>query len=698
MIQNNLDHIYHAYGFRKANVKSKTVKVYTYDTGYFHNADVVASPNNLEEANSIKKEFENAGYSSQIRQYTSIKDAEDALFDGFFAIKETKKELLSQYQEYCRRHKLTTGAEYTYIPGDFVDSEKRKRESDIPLTSEIFKALRTTGPQLIVVEAAAGFGKTTTVYEVLKSIVSDNEKKIPFLAELSKNRQAQIFKYVLLDEINRQFPTLNLSIVTNEIKNGRIILIIDGFDELLKKTESGGDDDLLESTEPMLETISHLLKGDAKIILTTRKTALFSGDGFHCWEENHALQFSVRRFTLQEPNIEKWVGKDRKSKLLDAGFDLSLVPNPVLLSWLRGLNDESFEGIISNTESIIENYFKQLLDREQGRQELTATADEQKTVFIGLANHLIEQESTTDSKENIEKEIAIRSSSLIKNLRYRYSSDARPSEEQLIEKLSLHALLDRKPNGAVGFVNDFVFGYFIGESAIESDNEEWIVEDERFADYAITSFRNRGQNAKDNLWETFNFYINLLGSRRKYQADFYLKNNILREYNGEIFEEDVFSNTFFGKNHKIQTSSFANSIFTSCKFDFNNINQSYFLGCKFYNCTATNLNNSDIFFGCSWEDCSGFDSSTEPLEATGATCTEWERHVLTKIWPPGAARLFSRRAITTMKMGISPDQSPYVDEAIESLKRKGILEVEGSTISVNLSTIKTIKELLGRTN
>lgn len=698
MGQNNLDIIYQAYGFRKANIKSKAVSVYTYDTGYFNNADIISNSNSSDEAEEIKKEFEKCGYSSTIRHYKSTNDAEIALFDGFFSINDTKKYLLNQYQEYCRRHKLTTGAEYKYIPGDFIDSKDGKIENETSLTNQILKSLQENGPQLIVIEAAAGFGKTTTVYEVLKCIASNEEKKIPFLAELSKNRQAQIFKYVLLDEINRQFPALNLNIVTNEIKNGRIVLIIDGFDELLKKMEDGEDRELLESTEPMLETISHLLKGNAKIILTTRKTALFSGDGFHCWEENHTLQFSVRRFSLQEPNIEKWVGRDRKMKLLEAGFDLSIVPNPVLLSWLRGLNEVDFEGIILNTESIIENYFQQLLEREKGRQELPATPDEQKTVFIGVANHLIEQESTTDSKENIEKQISARSSELIRSLRHRYSSDVRPSEEQIVEKLSLHALLDRKPNGAVGFVNDFVFGFFIGESAIANNNNEWVVEDERFADYAITAFRNRGSSSRWRLWDTFNFYINLLGSRRKYQADYYLRGEILRDYSGEAFEEDLFSNTKFGNEHAIATTSFSNCIFRSCSFYFKNISQSFFIGCKFYNCTAINLENCDIFFGCHWEDCSGFDSLEYTLDEAENSCTEWERHVLTKIWPPGAARLFSRRAMTTIRMGISPDQSPYIDEAIDSLRRREIINVENSTIVVNLSAIRTIKELLGKSN
>lgn len=267
-----------------------------------------------------------------------------------------------------------------------------------------------------------------------------------------------------------------------------------------------------------------------------------------------------------------------------------------------------------------------------------------------------------------------------------------------MEKLSLHALLDRKPNGAIGFVNDFVFGFFIGESAIERNDKEWIVEDERFADYAITAFRNRSQEIKSNLWDFLNFYIELLSSRRKYQADYFLKGSIQRDYNNEVFEEEIFSSSRFGIEKKINTTSFSNCVFHSCHFDFSNINQSYFIGCRFYHCSADNLLSSDLFFGCIWDECLGFDTDSKQEREIVEVCTEWEKHVLSKIWPPGAARLATRRAITTIRMGISPDQAHYVDEAITSLKRRGILEIYNTSVLVDISKINVIKELLGRDN
>ena len=54
---------------------------------------------------------------------------------------------------------------------------------------------------------------------------------------LSKNRSASIFRYILLDEIDHEYPTLDSNLVTHEIRTGRIPLIIDGFDELLSNSD-----------------------------------------------------------------------------------------------------------------------------------------------------------------------------------------------------------------------------------------------------------------------------------------------------------------------------------------------------------------------------------------------------------------------------------------------------------------------------
>ena len=110
---------------------------------------------------------------------------------------------------------------------------------------------------------------------------------VPILAELSKKRRARIFQYVLLEEMDRKFSQLSSKLVRTQIQEGRIPLIIDGFDELLSRidNESEHSDDAIS----MLDTISSLLQSgsQSKILLTSRKSSIFTGDLFDEWVENY---------------------------------------------------------------------------------------------------------------------------------------------------------------------------------------------------------------------------------------------------------------------------------------------------------------------------------------------------------------------------------------------------------------------------
>lgn len=173
--------------------------------------------------------------------------------------------------------------------------------------AEVVARLNTTRPILFLIEAAAGFGKTCTAYEIVHQLIQE-KNHLPLFSELSRNRKAPIFRYVLLDEIDRKFPTLSSRLVQSEITNGRVIAILDGFDELLRKSD---EDDDFENQEPMLETIGQFLTGNAKIILTTRRTVLFEGDAFHNWAATHSDEFDLIRIRIGEPSLVDWLPEKR---------------------------------------------------------------------------------------------------------------------------------------------------------------------------------------------------------------------------------------------------------------------------------------------------------------------------------------------------------------------------------------------------
>ncbi|TOG85787.1 hypothetical protein CGI92_25485, partial [Vibrio parahaemolyticus] len=67
-------------------------------------------------------------------------------------------------------------------------------------------------------------------------------------------------------------------------------------------------------------TISELLINKAKVVLTTRRTAIFDGDEFHQWIENHENDFEVIRLRIQEPRVVDWLPPERLQSISTAGF------------------------------------------------------------------------------------------------------------------------------------------------------------------------------------------------------------------------------------------------------------------------------------------------------------------------------------------------------------------------------------------
>ena len=391
-----LINIYNRYGFRHENTSTGNVAVFTIRSGYFHNADIIPLDNKCD-TDTVLNEFNKAGYACTVRDYKDVVDVEESLFEGFFTANTTKDNLAKEYKRFTDNilSVYADKASYNYIQSKYYINEK-KGETDV--ISEITSRMDKPKPVLFLIEAAAGYGKTCTAYELLNTLIQDDTNEVPLFAELHKNMGANIFRYVLLDEIDTSFPTLNSSLVNIEITNGNVPVLLDGFDELL---HSSNDSEGYENTEPMLETIGSLLQKKAKVILTTRRTAIFDGDEFHEWIESHSEDFEVIRFKLIEPTVQEWLEGDRYKNLIKAEFPIEKLSNPVLLSYLRCIPNEDFQAAIENQDEIVNKYFSTMLDRERTRQDLPMNPQNQYKILKTIANDMVENNYTSTSREHI---------------------------------------------------------------------------------------------------------------------------------------------------------------------------------------------------------------------------------------------------------------------------------------------------------
>ena len=184
MEPHQLDNLYKKYGFNRIiTPKDYQVRAYSLRTGYFLNADIV-NFGSVEDAEKAKRNLEENGFACTIRNYKTIEEANKLLFDGFFATESHKKRLGLEYKKFQEKSSKAIHGSYEYISARFTSS-KELETPQIEIIKYISELLSKDGPILIILEAAAGYGKTCTSFEVLNSLLSQDTGKIPIMTEFS---------------------------------------------------------------------------------------------------------------------------------------------------------------------------------------------------------------------------------------------------------------------------------------------------------------------------------------------------------------------------------------------------------------------------------------------------------------------------------------------------------------------------------
>ena len=708
---NELDKLYTSYGFTKLPSKMPKVNVYGLQTGHFHNADVVALAHNAD-AESAKKQFEEIGYACTIRRYSNISEVDESLFLGFFAAESSRGRLVSEYNRFCQGLTNRLGATYHYIAAKYetnADCDNEDHSTSVCNYKEthvvdfLTKIFETDGPTLIILEAAAGYGKTCTSYEVLHSLLQSFRGKIPILTELSRNRQAKIFKYVLLDEINRNFVGIRLEMVKAQIQLGRIPVIIDGFDELLHKKNDYEDN--FEDAEPMLETIGALLHNQAKVLLTTRRTAIFTDNAFFEWLDKLTNSFNVINIKLEKPTVEDWIGRERTKALENNNIPIRHFANPVLLAHLMHVDETHFIEFCQDSKKLVYSYFEAMLEREKSRQELQMTVDEQLDVFRNLANNMIKEDFTSESREYLQLLIQIENESMLNSIRNRYPRDVRPSVDELATKLSHHALLDRRGGDdfRVGFVNDFILGTFAAEIISADDTGRWF-SSEQFVDLAVTAYMPRSAQEKDLLWKNLNHVMEYMDRTEQVKIDLMLTSTINRVLIDESITGLEFYQLELGNDRAIHNSIFMNCTFSNTIISNVNMQDVTFLNCKFFNCDIAPVRqeNSNITLVACQGDADSlerlYELSSAEAQSAGETdiLDDYMRSVLERFWPKGRSSFEGRKALRTLYYGVSKSEHNQISNAIEELRRRKLIKLFSTYAELNNENLGQIKDILVR--
>lgn len=711
MGRQEINELYKLYGFTIES-ENEEYSVYLYEQGYFSNIEIVIfSDISREQIQQLKEDYMNGGYSVSLREKSNYDELKKYLFEGFFRIKESKKRVKNDYHSFCvAQEKKLGGIMYSYILPQYLKNGEHREKRILDDICEIF---RKDSAQLIILEAPAGFGKTCTSYEISNRLADEEDGRVPILAELSKNRSAKIFDYVLLTEIDRKFSKLSSDLVTHQIEQGNIPLIVDGFDELISK--SSMDNDLrTEDVRTMLDTISSLFVegGKSKILLTSRKSSIFTGDVFDQWVNERLSNCSVTRFQILQPDISEWVVPERLKLLEEAEIQLESIANPVLLSVLNSMPMEEFTSGYKATSDVLEAYMSLILRREKERQLLLIDESEQRSIMRKLAAWFVNLDISSDDAEGIKAIIEDIIKDKIADYMAMYDeqsiydpSISISSEEEFVMKLVHNALLDRvslKSNN-IGFINDFIFGILIGESAVEGDLKIGDIS-EKYLSIALTAFGAESVDKKQKLYELIKCNLKDLSTELKLETDLNLINYMSYDY-----VDEYIANAQFTKNINMKTDHyFYNCCFQSCTFNNVSIASNLFEGCYFINCTfynveveAQKVEEKSLFVSCV-----GHEELQKAIESNiqktipgviqQKDIAHYEKLVLEQFWMPGSAMADIKRSEHTLFKGIPASEREGVLKAIQSLKTKKILNKLNFCYELNMKSIEQVKKILGR--
>lgn len=706
--KNDVEKLYLRYGFEIGETNDSYL-VFISKNGYFKNAEIIILDDRIPEKKLPKETYEALGYSVRISSFKSLLEIHDSLFNGFFNTSFANKKINLEYDDFCKQqNQKLSNCHYEYISGNYLENGNIRNDNIICRINELFA---DEEKQLMILEASAGYGKTCTSFEVIHQLTKSSPDKIPLITELSKNRKASIFRYVLLSEIDQKFPSLSSELVISEINNGRVLLIIDGFDELLSKSynTSQEKDKNSKDAQTMLDTIAQLFAANSKtkVLLTTRKSSIFVGAEFDDWVEKHLKECNITRFQLQEPSLKDWIGNSKIEILKKNNINIDNISNPVLLTLLRNTPLDEFEKVFTSNDEVIKQYLSLLLNREQGRQSLVLTNAEQISIISKLAGQMVQYDISAEETEFIKEMLReiIGDDIHIYLDRYNsvpFSSEDKPSESEFLTKLSHHALLDRvsMQSNLIGFINDFIFGYMIGICIINNHLPSNELQGKYF-DILITAYASCSSEKRTELYNKIAPAFCNISAQQQVNASIFLLDEIHGNYCGEYFDSVEFK-----KFKIVDYHLFNNCIFNDCTFDSCILNTDAFNVCHFYNCTffdntienGDTLNCELVFLGCTGysEFANAAYRSDNSENYPENCCVDFERTVLEQFWKPGYEMAEPYRKFQVLIKGISSKYTPKIESAIESLVRKEILIKRMRVYELNFNKIDEIKAIIKR--
>ncbi|WP_433555394.1 TIR domain-containing protein [Pseudonocardia xinjiangensis] len=259
-----------------------------------------------------------------------------------------------------------------YVPQRFRDLDQPGREVRADLATELVDLLAPTDHgRFVLVLGEFGHGKTFVMREVARRLAETSPAVIPILIELRTLDTANSVAALVAAHLTNEGETrIDINAFLYMLREGRIVLLFDGFDELVTRVS-------YDRAAEHLGTLVQAAQGRAKIVVASR-TQHFRSHGqvvTALGEQVEALSqrriIGVEDFTPAQIRVyllNRYHGDERRAdarlRLVTAVQSLAdLGQNPRMLSFIADLPDERLQAAARSGNAIgASGLYREIID------------------------------------------------------------------------------------------------------------------------------------------------------------------------------------------------------------------------------------------------------------------------------------------------------------------------------------------------
>lgn len=331
--------------------------------------------------------------------------------------------------------------------------------------------------RLLVVLAPAGYGKTLLTYELSRRLgeahlasEGPGRQPIPFLIPFGNFRRVADFEGMILSALSRRgISDFTAQAFAYLVSQRRVVLFLDGFDELLEERPNEAQKNLRE----LIETLG----GEGKVVLTARSTFFRTSVDVADFLENFLDPADVevvelrpfdaaRRHQFLSSVISSDSDRRKVERLVESDAIREAMGSPLLL---RQVVDHASDLDLEGTESRRELFAaleRAVYQRERVRHGHTISDGRQRAMLSDLAGEMM-----FDNVRGFDME-SVQASAL-------GALDGTDPEESDVFRLADHHFLTVDANSATVRFNHQVFREHFQAtrllSALEDSEDQWIL-------------------------------------------------------------------------------------------------------------------------------------------------------------------------------------------------------------------------------